>query len=254
MVDEAAKAEQQPASPLLRPEPATTLVVAAISLVGVLLTGLCLVTADRLDQSTPAQILAVLAVGAALTSVMVAVAGHLWTTLPPRSSDGAASRRTRHGIRVTVGAAALSMVAIVLAGAAALVVVLRDEHVGLPDEQKTHAAPAVTLQLTGAPGAMALSVQLSVPGLPAGGVVDTKLIGVSQEHTDDEERQSTRLLLARSLVPAGTDGLAVAQLAAPVQNYQSVVIEATMPDRTCTQTLPLDDVDAAASPLACTPN
>ncbi|MBW6437421.1 hypothetical protein KZ829_27170 [Actinoplanes hulinensis] len=215
-----------------------------------LLTGLCLVTADRLARSTPAQVLAVLAVGAALIGVIAAVAGQLWVTLPSRSLDGAGSQRTRRGARLIMAAGTLSMVAVVLAAVATLLVVLRTE-------QKTMAAPAaptVALQLTRAAGPMALSVQLSVPGLPAGSVVDTKLFAEGQEDPDEYgQPQTSRVLLARSVVPADRDGLSVAQLAATVENYHNVVIEAETPDRRCEQTLSLDDVDAAAPPLTCTP-
>jgi hypothetical protein len=241
-VDEAATRQQEPASPPL----STTPTVAAISVLGVLLTGLCLTTADRLARSAPAQVLAVLTVGAALISVMVAVAGHLWAALPSDSSAGAESQRRRR-VRVTLLAGTLSLVAIVLAAAAALIVVLEPAR-------GTQPGPAATFHLTGAAGAAAVSVQFSVPGLRAGSPVDTRLIGVGVDLDEGGVTTATSSLLARSLVPADAAGLVVTQLAAPVEDYRNVVLEATMPGRTCRQTLPLDDAAAAASPLACTRN
>lgn len=203
--------------------------VVTICALGVLLTGLCLAAADRLDRSAPARVLAVVAVAAALVAMATSVLGHLLTVLPDRGAP--ASRR---GVPIIMLAGTLGVLAVGLAGSAALVVVLRDDPVGAAAE------PAVTVQLSGGPQAMTVSAKLTFSGLPVGSLLDAKMSGI--------DAAAGRQVIARALVTAGADGMAVADLGARVDGLQTVLIEARSPNHTCTVGLPVGLPDSGSAP------
>jgi hypothetical protein len=225
-----------PAAPPARdPDAGTQPVVAAVCLLGVLLTGLCLVAADRLDRSGPARTLAVLAVVTALVAVLVALGGQLASVLT----------RPGRGARAVLAAGLLSMLAVLLAGAAAVIAVQ-------PAEPETKAAPSteptLVVQRDGAvSGATPVTALLSFPGLKTGSVVDATMTGVGGNP------EPVRYVLARSSVRAGADGPAVVRLTASADPGDEVTIEVKAPDRTCSMRLPPPGTDDGATiELACT--
>lgn len=208
-------------------------VVTAVSLIGVLLTGLCLVAADRLDRSGTARTLAVGTVVTALLAVLVALGGQLSTLIRPG-----------RGARVALVAGLLCMVSVLLAGAAAVVAVQP------ADKAVPSAEPTVVVQRNAAAAGLTMvTAQLSFPGLPAGSVVNATMTGVPPEG------EQARYMLARSAVRVGADGPAVVQLTGSANPSDEVVIEAKAPGHACSMRLPAAGMDegAPAEPV-CTKN
>jgi hypothetical protein len=220
-----------PGTPPADPARTGTPAVAAIGVVAIGLTGLCLVTADRLDVSAGTRVPAVLSVGVAMLALVGAVAGQV-TATPASRGD----RRGR-GLRMIAVSAVLAGLAVVLATSAAVLVVLR------PDLERPD-TPQLTFTLVGKPEETVLSVQLVLPDLAEGSLADATLTGV----TDDGTQQT----LARAVVPADAHGLAEAQLVAAVSGeYRNLVVQARTQRRTCRATLSLREPIEQAPALAC---
>ncbi|BBH68646.1 hypothetical protein ACTI_53310 [Actinoplanes sp. OR16] len=180
----------------------------AISAVGVLITGLCLVTADRLNASPAARTLAVLAVASGSIATVGALSGSLLTRF-----------------RTSAAAALTSCLAVLLATAAALIVVL---------EPPSGDEPAMTLSVSGVPGETRISVLLELPGLPSRSLVDASLTGFTAG--------AGQARVARVVVTADRDGYAEVHLqATDSDQFRSLKLEAAMSGRTCTATIPLED-------------
>jgi hypothetical protein len=210
--------------------------VVTISVLGVLLTGLCLAAVDRLDRSAPARSLAVVVVVTALVAVVVAIGAQLSALLRPASGR----RVGRRSALVVLVAGLLSMLAVLLAGAAALFVIQ-------PGGAATasSADPTIVVQRSGQAGTTTVTAHLSFAGLSAGSVIDATITAV-----DDEPSQS---VVARSAVRVGEDGPAVVQLAASVDPNDDVVIEAKVAGRKCSMSLPsAGSDDGAATKVSCT--
>ncbi|MBG0569314.1 hypothetical protein [Actinoplanes aureus] len=198
-----------------------------------LLTGLCLVTADRLDESAVTRVLAVLAVGVATLALVGAVVGQMTSTLA-RASQGDGRRR---GVRTIAVSGVFAGLAVVLAASAAILVVLRQEA-RRPD------TPQLTFTLVGKPGETALSVQLVLPDLAEGSLVDATLTGMTYD--------ATQHTLARAVVPADAHGLAEARLvAAASDEYRNLVVQARSQRRTCRATLSLEEPIEQVPTLEC---
>ena len=214
-------------------------VVAAVSLLSVLLTGFCLVAADRLDRSGPARALAVLAVATALVAVLAAVGGQLTAGLTrPAAKPG-------RGARAVLAAGLLSIVAVLLAGAAALVAI---QPAKPAPTSAASTEPTVVVQRNGpAAGGTVVTAKLSFPGLPPGSVVDATMFA---ERSDPNP---ARYLMAHSAARVGAAGPAEVQLTATADPNEEVVIEAKSPGRACSARLPVAAAaDASAAQLACT--
>jgi hypothetical protein len=193
----------------------------AISATGVLITGLCLVTADRLNASAPARTLAVLAVAFGMTATLGALAG---SGLPRW--------------RTVAGAALAAGVAVVLATVAALIVVLAPPTDERPDE------PVMTLSLTGGAGETKVSVLLQFPDLPSRGLVEARLTGITFDAMEAD--------LGRAVATAGRDGYAEVRLeTTDTGQFRNLRVEATMTGRKCTVGVPLEDGISPDKKLEC---
>ncbi|MFI7597129.1 hypothetical protein [Actinoplanes sp. NPDC049681] len=198
--------------------PATRPLAATISLLGILVTGLCLAAAERLDRSAPARVLAVAAVVTALIAVLVALAAQL---------PGMTSVRT---IRL---AATLSGVAVLLAGTGSLFVILARESTSASTE------PGLIVQRTSTGEMDSVTAELTFPGLKPGSVLTATLSGISTDSRYD---------LARTVVRVGEKDPAVVSMTASINNGADVEVEATAPGHHCTARLSSGN-DA---PLSCT--
>ena len=230
--------EGQPGAPAA-PDAGTKPVVATISLLGVLLTGLCLAAVDRLDRSAPARSLAVIAVATALVAVLVALGGQLSALLAGQALTTSARTAGRRGVLVVLLAGLLSMLAVLLAGAAALLAVQ-------PHETTTATEPMMIVQRSNvAPESATVTAQLTFPGLKAGAVLDATMATVNED--------LTRYVLARSAVRIDADGPATVQLAATANANDDIMIEANAPGYRCTASLPAAGLnDGPAVPINCT--
>ncbi|MEV8507522.1 hypothetical protein AB0368_22265 [Actinoplanes sp. NPDC051475] len=210
------------------PDGGTRPLVATISLLGVLVTGLSLAAVERLDRSAPARFLAVAAVVTALTAVLVALAGQL---------SGAASSPKAPGRKAILLAAALSGMAVLLAGAGTLFVVLARKDSGAVSTE-----PAMVVQRTSTVGNMdTVTAELSFPGLKAGSVVNATMAGISVD---------SRYVLTRTAVRVNADAPALVRMTAPVTAGDEVVIEATSPGHSCEVRLPSGEA-GGETPLRC---
>jgi hypothetical protein len=207
----------------------------AISLLGVLLTGLCLAMVDKLDHSASGRVLAGAAVVTALIAVVVAIGGHLSTLL----RGTAAKRAARLGVLV---AGVLSMLAVLLAAVAVMFAV--QSHV--PGALGASTEPTIVVQRTGtADGRTAVTAQLTFPGLPAGAVLNAEMLAF-----DDEDAGN---VVAHSAVRVGEGGPAVVALSASADPNDRVVIEALTPDRRCSVNLPAPASDeGSVTQVSCT--
>lgn len=213
----------------------TSAAATTICLLGALLTGLCLVTADRLDRSGPARSLAVVAVVTALVAVLVAVGGQLSALLVRPQAGRDVGRR---GALMVMVAGVLSLLAVLLAGAAALIVVQ-------PRDTVAAIEPTMVVQRSTTGPLPTVTAHLSFPGLTAGSVIDATMSEINEDTAPS--------VLARSAVRVGEDGPAALQMAAPADPNGDVVIEARAPGRTCTVRLPAaGSADPAGARLTCT--
>ncbi|HEX5742095.1 MAG TPA: hypothetical protein VFY17_11175 [Pilimelia sp.] len=202
-----------------------------------LLTGLGVVTADRLDDSAAARSLAILTVVAGLLATLIAAGGQLLMLLGPSAAGPAPGRQVaRRGAGVALLAGLLSMVAVVLAGATALLVIV-------PGGAAMATEPALVVQRGSLAGSTAVSAQVTFPDLPAGSTVDATITAVHPE--------SVASVLARSSVRIGVDGPGVVQLAASANADDEVLINATAPGRRCEASLPSPASDGKAVTLKC---
>ncbi|MBB4765926.1 hypothetical protein ACFQFC_17075 [Amorphoplanes digitatis] len=211
-------------------------VVVTVCLLGVLVTGLCLAAAGRLDRSGTAQVLAVGAVVAALVAVLVAVGGQLAALLGTASSVRRAGRR---GVVAVLSAGLLSLLAVLMAGAAALVVVR-------PGEASVASEPMIVAQRAVAGPDSAITAKITFPGMKAGEVLEAKIESVSEE-------SDSRYVLARAAVLVGVDGPATVGLTATTGGVDEVVVEASGPKARCTVRLPSAGTsEGPAAPVSCT--
>ncbi|MBG0563856.1 hypothetical protein [Actinoplanes aureus] len=199
----------EPVTPASGPDLSRIPVTAAISLIGVLLTALCLTTAKYLNHSVTTRALGVLATGLAMLAILGALFGQL-----------------RPSLRTTLPAALLTAVAVILATTAALIVVLR------PDGPRS-SSPRMTFALTQDQGVgLTLSVHVEIPRLSSRSMVDATLTGVGYD-------ASQTTVLARTVVRPDDAFAQVLLRATTTEDFQNVVVAAQTDDRTCRAASPL---------------
>lgn len=210
-------------APAARPVPgSTTPVVTVVSLLGAALTGLFLLTADRWAPTGAARVFAVVAVVAVLLAVVVAVLGQLLA---------AGAGPARLGWTMVLAGGALSVLAVLSGGAAALLV-------PRPATAGAGPQPSVSVLLSGAPEARTVLVKMVFPDLAAGSQVDATLVGIE---TDDGGGTS-RTLLARSLARTGGPGPATVELTAAMGDHvRNATATGTVGGRSCTATFAVFD-------------
>ena len=167
--------------------------------------------------------------------------------MPPTDSQddqarAAADPRAAAGI-LPVVAVVLSALALLVAGVAALNVIRPGGTVAADSTE-----PAVVVDRTATMGAQStVTAQLSFPGLKAGGVIFTTIMGVNTD-------LGASSVLARSIVRVDSDGPAIVRLVAVANPDDDVTIEAKAPGRTCTVNLPsTGSPGEGANPMSCTP-
>ncbi|MBB2946714.1 hypothetical protein FB565_006482 [Actinoplanes lutulentus] len=193
----------------------------AVSGTGVLIIGLCLITADRLNQSSLSRTLAVLAVALAAVSVVVALGASV-----------------RQFLGTLIGAAALSILAVAFGTAAALIVVLRPAA-GVHSDK-----PEMTLAVNGGAGETSVSVLLDLPGLRPHSLVDATLKGITYDAVQAD--------LVHVVATADDDGFAQVTLAVTDSGqFRNLMVKAEMTGRTCSVTVPLENRISPDTGLTC---
>jgi hypothetical protein len=217
-----AAAELTPAKSLARVDERAKQVVANVTLVGSVLTGLGLLASSKLDTSGPGRVIAIAAVCVALVAIVLALASTLLRFTPSLSPGNLAEveawyRRQFRWAYWVIAAGVLLLVAVVLAGAATLVVLS-----GTRSEQ-----PTMSAQVTGTGAAAKVTARVEVAGMAPGQVLRVDVVGV------DAAGSST--VLARA-VSRGADGgtVATAMEVTGVGGYAKVQVTAAMPGRRCT--------------------
>jgi len=197
-----------------------------VSLVGLVVVGLGLIAGGRMDRSSPARLLALVSVCVALLAVVVAMGSLLLRhAMAPAVGSGtdvvASDRRTSKRRYAPVAAGLLVLVAFLVAGAAAVTLLVGDR----PGPQ-----PSISAQLVGIGAQASLTVHAEFTGVAAGQILHTEIIGV--------DATETRTVLARAVANAGRDGTVSTTLeASQLGEYRSVVVTAEAGTDRCTATL-----------------
>ncbi|BCJ46485.1 hypothetical protein GCM10010168_61240 [Actinoplanes ianthinogenes] len=203
---------------------------AAIGLLGLAVTGTGLWLALSQADTVITKILAGIGVGAAALAVAAAVLSGLLSLTRRRSTGG------------TAAAGLLSVCGLLLITASGLVVASGRTA---PGPAWTPGTPQISAQTTGQGDPGGVTVQVVMPGLDPGRPMDVELDGYAFD--------GTKLILGRSLAPAGADGIARTTLAATSESGK-LTVEVSIPGRICSQDLPLHDADAAVPALRCRDN
>jgi hypothetical protein len=222
----AAAEELSAAKSLVRLDERAKQVVTNVSLVGSVITGLGLLAGTRLDQPGPGRVLAVCAVGVALVAMVLAWGAQLLRFQPAVATGNLLEvrdwyRRQFRRAYAVVAAGVLLLVALVLAGIAAVVLLTGDPG---------GTGPGVSVQVAGTGAAAKLSVRVRMDGLDAGQAVSTDVVGVLPG--------GSRVTLAREVSRAGGDGSVVSTVEVPgVGTYSAVEVGVDVPGRHCQATL-----------------
>ena len=232
-----AAAELQPAKSLARIDDKAKQVVSSVGLVGSVVTGFGLVAIGRLDSSTLARGLAVAAVCLALLAVLLALGSQLLRVTRGLTPGNLVEvqiwyRRQFRWAYLVIPAGLLVIVAVLLAGAAAVLVLTAG-----PDAPQ----PGVAVQLTGSGRSAAATLRVEATGLPAGQALQVQVVGV--------EANGTRTVLARAVVLAGATGAASSTVEVPRAGaYSTVESTVEAPHWRCTATV----TPAATTPTTLT--
>ncbi|GLW36041.1 hypothetical protein [Actinoplanes regularis] len=223
--DEGREPEPQPRAAVERGGgPASAgLTNAAIGLLGLMVTGGGLWLAARQAETTATEVLAGSTAGAGTLAVAVAVFGAVRAI------------NLRSGLASTAVAGVLSVTGLILAAVTGLIAA-HDEP-SVPERPQANVALAA-----GVPGTWTLTVQVSIPGLAPGDMMDAKLTGI-----DDAGGE---LALGRSLTTADRAGVATATLVTTQVSSGDVKLDVHAGGQVCTQRLPLLDATRIA-PLSC---
>jgi len=221
-----AAAELAPAKSLARMDERARQVVTGVGLVGTLLTGLGVVAGTQVNTSALTRGLALAAVCAATLAVLIALA-MLLVRFPRRVAIGDLAevessylRQFQRGYGV-VAAGLVLLVAVVLAGITAITVLVNGSS----------SEPTVAAQVTGVGDEAKLSVRVRIPGMAAGQLVRTEVVGVSG---------ASRTTLAQAADPADADGVGTSTMDVPkIAGYSRIEVIAVAVKHRCIATVDL---------------
>lgn len=237
--------ELTPAKSLTRIDTATARVLANVTVVGTLLTGLGLLAAGLPSTGDTATALALAAVVAAALAVGCALAAQILTIRTGLNTNNLAEVREfyrgqfRRRAYPTRAATVLLLAAVLLAAGAAVVALLERDRARLTLSVSQIDAPS-----TSSPGTPAtLTVDVALQAAAAGGTATVLVTATGPDGTD---------VLARAALTAGADGAATRTLTIGTVPPDAVVdITATGGRRQCRASL---DVSAAEPPdVTCRP-
>jgi hypothetical protein len=219
----AAAEELVPAKSLARIDERAKQVVTSVGIVGTLVTGLGLVAGARFEAAGWPRWLAVAAVVCAVLAVVAAL-GVLLVRFPRRAlrlSDVTAVerfyRRQFQRVYFAIAAGAALLVALLLAGAAAVGIL-----VGGPDA----AAGGLSVTVSGAGPDAKVSVKAELPGVARGATVTAEVTGVAG---------ATSAVIGRQVIVTRAAGtVTIALDAVPMGAFTAVEVLVEAPHRRCT--------------------